>query len=162
MVTFQWLNFAHYRYVKKFYLFLWNSILKTKLVNGQVSWFNKININVEVFFLTTTTVSVKGYPKKQTSRVIMDTFKGQDNDEITKFWAKNSCEIVIILHNLANKFQPLDIVRQVSARPPNLLFLPNTILGFWQIQFLVSDKYSSWFLANTILGFWLIQFLVSD
>ena len=33
------------------------------------------------------------------SLVIMDTFKGQDNDKMTKFWAKISLEI-FIPHNL--------------------------------------------------------------
>ena len=40
----------------------------------------------------------KGYPKEQMSFVIM-----------RNFCAKNSCEIVIISHNLTNKFQPSDI-----------------------------------------------------
>ena len=30
----------------------------------------------------------KGYPKEQMSLVIMDTFKGQDSDEMRKFCAK--------------------------------------------------------------------------
>ena len=40
---------------------------------------------------------------------IMKTFKGQDNDEMRKCCAKNSWEIVIVSHNLTNKFPPLDI-----------------------------------------------------
>ena len=51
----------------------------------------------------------KGYPKEQMSLVIMDTFKRQDSDEMRKFCAKNSCEIVIIPHNLTHRFEPLDI-----------------------------------------------------
>ena len=47
---------------------------------------------------------------------MMDTFKRQDNDEIRKFCAKNSCEIVIIPHNLTNKFQPLDINVNKAAK----------------------------------------------
>ena len=43
------------------------------------------------------------------SPVITDTFKGQENDEMRKFCAKSSCEIVIISHNLTNKLQPLDL-----------------------------------------------------
>ena len=31
---------------------------KRKLINGQVNWFIKINLNVKVFFFFTTTVSV--------------------------------------------------------------------------------------------------------
>ena len=57
---------------------------------------------------------------------IMDTFKGQDNDEIRKYCAKNSCEIDIVSHNLTNKFPPLDISVNKS---PSLLFLANTIIG---------------------------------
>ena len=36
----------------------------------------------------------KGYLKEEMLLVIMNTFKGHDND-----CAKNSCEIVIVLHN---------------------------------------------------------------
>ena len=50
------------------------------------------------------------------SPVMMDTFKRQDNDEIRKFCAKNSSEIVIIPHNLTNKFQPLDINVNKAAK----------------------------------------------
>ena len=74
----------------------------------------------------------KGYPKEQMSLVIMDTFKGQDNDDMRKFCAKNSCEIVIIPHNLTNKFQPLD--RSVNKTP----------------KYFISDIYNSW-LANEVL-----------
>ena len=63
--------------------------------------------------------------------VIMDTFKGPDNDEMRKFCAKNSCEIVIIPHNLTNKFKPLDI----SVKKAGKSF--------------ISDKYNSW-LANEV------------
>ena len=37
---------------------------------------------------------------------LVGTFKGQDNEEL---YAKNLCEVVIVLHNLTNKFQPVDI-----------------------------------------------------
>ena len=46
------------------------------------------------------------------SLIIMDTFKGQDNDKMRKFCAKNSCEIVSIPHKSTNKFQPLHIPYQ--------------------------------------------------
>ena len=43
----------------------------------------------------------------------MDTFEGQDNDILKKLYSENKCEIMIVLHNLTNKFQPLDLtVRQ--------------------------------------------------
>ena len=56
----------------------------------------------------------KGYPKEQMSLVIMDTFK--DNDEMRKLWTKTSCEIIIVPHNLTNKFQPLDIRVNKAAK----------------------------------------------
>ena len=73
----------------------------------------------------------KGYPKEQMSFVIMDTSKGQNNDKMRNFCAKNSCEIVIISHNLTNKFQLLDI--SVNKAVKSFIF----------------DKYNSW-LANEV------------
>ena len=73
----------------------------------------------------------KGYTKEQMLLVIMDTFKGQDNNKMRKFYTKNSCEIFIIPHNLTSKFQPLDIsVNKV-------------------INSFISDNYNSW-LANEV------------
>ena len=63
------------------------------------------------------------------SLVIIDTFKGQDNDEMRKFSAKSSCGIVIIPRSLTNKFQPLDVSVNKAAKS------------------LISDKYNYW-LAN--------------
>ena len=57
-----------------------------------------------------------GYPKDQRSLIIMDTFKGQDNKEMKRLCAKNNCELVIVPHNLTNKFQPLDISINQSAK----------------------------------------------
>ena len=51
----------------------------------------------------------KGLPQEHHSLVIMDTFKGQDNDILKEFCSKNRCEVVIVPHNLTNKFQPLDL-----------------------------------------------------
>ena len=39
----------------------------------------------------------------------MDTFKGQDNEVMKSLCNKNNCELVIVPHNLTNKFQPLDL-----------------------------------------------------
>ena len=50
-----------------------------------------------------------GYPKEQNSLIVMDTFKGQDNIEIKALSLKNDFELVIVAHNLTNKFQLLDI-----------------------------------------------------
>ena len=60
----------------------------------------------------------KGYPKEQISLVIMDTFKGQDNDKMRKLCAEDSCEIVIIPHR-----------HKCQQCQPILLFQTNTILG---------------------------------
>ena len=46
----------------------------------------------------------------------MDTFKCQDNEEMKQLYAKNNCELVIVPHNLTNKFQPLDISINQSAK----------------------------------------------
>lgn len=57
-----------------------------------------------------------GYPDEQKSLVIMDTFKGQDNDDIAELCKKNHCLLVIVPHNLTNKFQPLDITVNKPAK----------------------------------------------
>ena len=41
--------------------------------------------------------------------VIMDTFKGQDNEEVAKLCHENNFVSIIVPHNLTNKFQLLDI-----------------------------------------------------
>ena len=46
------------------------------------------------------------------SLVIMDTFKGQDNNVLKELCEKNVCEVVIVRHNLTKKFQPLDLGQQ--------------------------------------------------
>ena len=46
----------------------------------------------------------------------MNTFKGQDNADIKKLCLKNGPELVIVLHNLTNKFQPLDIFINQKAK----------------------------------------------
>ena len=50
------------------------------------------------------------------SLVIMDTFKGQDNEEIAKLCRENNCVLIIVPHNLTNKFQPLDITFNKPAK----------------------------------------------
>ena len=49
----------------------------------------------------------KSYSLEQHALIIMDTFKGQDNDTLKKLCAENNCDVVMIPHNLTNKFQPL-------------------------------------------------------
>ena len=46
----------------------------------------------------------------------MDTLKGQDNDEIKELCSKNECGLVIVPHNLTNKFQPFAITINQKAK----------------------------------------------
>ena len=59
-------------------------------------------------YLRTKKIEV-GYPQKQFSLIIMDTFKDQDNEEIKSLCLENNCKLVIVPHNQTNKFQPLDL-----------------------------------------------------
>ena len=72
-----------------------------------------------------------GYPKEQMSLVIMDAFKGQDNIVLKELCTTNFCEIVIVPHNLTNKFQPLDISVNKAAKS------------------FISEKYNTW-MANQL------------
>ena len=45
----------------------------------------------------------------------MDIFKGQDNADIKKLCLKYDYELVIVPHNLTNKFQSLDI--SINQKP---------------------------------------------
>ena len=47
--------------------------------------------------------------KEQHSLVIIDTIKGQDNDILRELCDETFCKVVIVPHNLTNKFQPSDI-----------------------------------------------------
>ena len=67
------------------------------------------------------------YPKEQMSLIIMDTFKGEDNDVILDLCEKHMCQVVIVPHNLTNKFQPLDITVNKPAKS------------------FISNKYNEWF-----------------
>ena len=51
----------------------------------------------------------EGYPKEHHCLIIMDTFKDQDNNTLKKLCSENNFEIVIVLHNITNKFQSLKI-----------------------------------------------------
>ena len=66
-----------------------------------------------------------GYPKDQRSLIVMDTFKGQDNEEMKRLCAKNNCELVIVPHNL-----PLDISINQSAKK------------------FISNKFNAWYGDN--------------
>ena len=57
-----------------------------------------------------------GYPEEQYALIILDTFKGQDNDRLRELCSENYCEVAIVPHNLTNKFQPLDISVNKAAK----------------------------------------------
>ena len=61
------------------------------------------------------------------SLIVMDTFKGQDNEEVAKLCRKNNCALIIVPHNLTNKFQPLDITVNKPAKS------------------FIKDKYNMWY-----------------
>ena len=46
----------------------------------------------------------------------MDTFKGQDNEAIKRLCDMNNCALVIVPHNLTNKFQSLDLTINQKAK----------------------------------------------
>ena len=64
-------------------------------------------------------------------KLILDTSKGQDNDDLRELCVRNNCEIVIVPHNLTNKFQPLELSVNKAAKA------------------YVSEKYNVW-MANEI------------
>ena len=45
------------------------------------------------------------YPDEQYALIIMDTFKGQDNDRLIELCSENYCEVVIVPHNLNKRYQ---------------------------------------------------------
>ena len=57
-----------------------------------------------------------GYLGDHGSLIIVDTFKGQDNKEIKRLYAKKNCELFIVPHNLTNNFRPLNISINKSAK----------------------------------------------
>ena len=58
----------------------------------------------------------KKFPKEQCSLLIMDTFKGHDNNILKNLFSENNCEVLIVPHNLNNKFQRLDISVSEAAK----------------------------------------------
>ena len=67
------------------------------------------------------------YPLEEHALIVMDTFKGQDNDTLKKLCAEKNCDVVIVPHNLTNKFQPLDL--SVNKAPKSF----------------IQNKYNDWF-----------------
>ena len=69
----------------------------------------------------------KSYPLVQHALIILDTFKGKDNDTLKKLCAESNCDVVIVPHNVTNKFQPLDLpVNKVTKS-------------------FIQNKYNNWF-----------------
>ena len=100
-------------------------------------WYNleKCEYLLKVIILSHLSTKKKGlgYPKEQQSLIIMDTFKGQDNEGMKRLYLKNNCELVIVPHNLKNKFQPLDISINQSAKK------------------FISNKFNAWY-ADTVVN----------
>ena len=69
----------------------------------------------------------KSYLLEQHASIIMDTFRGQDNDTLKKLCAENNCDVVIVPHNPTNKSQPLDLSVNKAAKS------------------LIQSKYNDWF-----------------
>ena len=57
-----------------------------------------------------------GYPEEQYVFIIMDSFKGQDNDRLRELCSENYCEDVTVRHNLTSKLHPLDISVNKAAK----------------------------------------------
>ena len=57
-----------------------------------------------------------GYPKERYALIIMDTFKGHDNDRLRELCSENCCELVIVSHHLTYKFQPLNLSANKAAK----------------------------------------------
>ena len=69
----------------------------------------------------------KSYPLQEHALIIIDTFKGQDNDKLKMLCAENNCDVVIVSRNLTNKFQPLDLLVNKAAKS------------------FIQNKYNDWF-----------------
>ena len=64
-----------------------------------VSFFEKI-----IFPYLKTKKEELVYQKEKYFWIVMDTLKGQDNAEIKELCSKNECELLIVPHNLNNRF----------------------------------------------------------
>ena len=64
----------------------------------------------------------KGYTKERHCSIIRNIFKGQDND-VSKYLCSKKSEVVIVLHNLANKFYLLYISISKIAKTSMLVIL---------------------------------------
>ena len=89
----------------------WPNTEKSKELSKDIifSYLEKVKVNLK-------------YPKEQLSLLITDTFKGRDNEAVLELCRKNNCEVIIVPHNLTNKFQPLDI----TVNKPAESFISNS------------------------------------
>ena len=71
-----------------------------------------------------------GHPEEQYALIIMDTFKGQDNDRLKELCSENYCEVAIVPHNITKKFQPLDISVNRAAKA----FIQNMYNEWFQMK----------------------------
>ena len=69
----------------------------------------------------------KGYTDEHIYLIIMDTFKGQDNEILAKLCADHHCVNMLVPNNLANILQPVDL----NVNEPAQVFL--------------SEKYNLWY-----------------
>ena len=56
-----------------------------------------------IFLYLEDTTRRKSYPLEPHALIIVDTFKGQDNDKLKKLCAENNCDVVIVPQNKATK-----------------------------------------------------------
>ena len=76
-----------------------------------LSFFNKI-----VFPHFKNVRKAKDYPDEQMSLIIMDTFKGQDKDEVVKLCCKNNCALIIVPHNLTKDKYNMRYTKQIAKQ----------------------------------------------
>ena len=56
------------------------------------------------------------YPKEQGLLIIMDKLKSSNIDILKKLCSRNNCKVMMVPHNLTNKFQPMDISVNKTAK----------------------------------------------
>ena len=94
-----------------------NSFLVTFIENYWSNTDKSVEFFEEIIFPYLDKVKKENrYPNEQYSLIVMDTFKGQDNDTLKELCSQNNCEVVIVPHNLTHKFQSLDISVNKAAK----------------------------------------------
>ena len=100
----------------------------------------------------------KCYALKQHSLIIIDTFKGQDNNTLRELWGKNNCDIMIVPDNLTNMFQPSDLsVNEAAKHSSKTNIMTDLLIRYLrnfkieQILSMLSSKLSGYFLIIEII-----------